>query len=81
MTIRRRSLSRQAKDVAFELDYNRVNAPTVAPDALEKAIGRFESHAVRDQSMSQIYSRTDNVVLLKDERATTYDLSRIVSFR
>ena len=43
-----KSFPAKPKHVAFELDYNRVNTPTLAPDALEEAIGRFESHAIRE---------------------------------
>jgi hypothetical protein len=43
-----KSFPAKPKDVAFEPNYNRVNAPTLAPDALEKAMGRFESYAVRE---------------------------------
>lgn len=36
------------KHVAFEIDYNRVSTPNYAPDALEKGLGQFESHAIRE---------------------------------
>src|SRR5690242_3179053 len=36
------------KHVAFEVDYNRVNAPTLRPDALETSLGHFESRAIRE---------------------------------
>jgi hypothetical protein len=36
------------KHVAFEPDYNRVTAPNVRPDAMETALGHFESSAIRE---------------------------------
>lgn len=36
------------KDVAFEIDYNRIDNPNYAPDALETGLGQFESHAIRE---------------------------------
>ena len=34
--------------IAFEIDFNRVEAPALAPDALEIALGQFESRAIRE---------------------------------
>lgn len=36
------------RNVACELDYNRISVRTLAPDAFEKALGRFESDAIRE---------------------------------
>ena len=36
------------KHVAFEIDYNRVSTPNYPPDALEKGLASFESHAIRE---------------------------------
>ena len=36
------------KDVAFKIDYNRVDCPNYPPDALETGLGQFESHAIRE---------------------------------